>query len=111
MLHLVPRFRQLLYRPRFGLGRPLWVDARSFDIADHVQARPLAAPGGEAELLAACAQLAQRRMDLSRPLCELWLSPGPPEGRVGAYLKLHHALADGGAASATVAALEPHTHP
>ena len=27
-LHLVPRFRQLLYRPRLGLGWPLWVDAR-----------------------------------------------------------------------------------
>jgi hypothetical protein len=26
-LHLVPRFRQLLYRPRLGLGWPLWVDA------------------------------------------------------------------------------------
>ena len=26
-LHLVPRFRQLLYVPRRGLGGPLWVDA------------------------------------------------------------------------------------
>ena len=26
-LHLVPRFRQLLYRPHWGLGWPLWVDA------------------------------------------------------------------------------------
>src|SRR5215469_8261588 len=26
-LHLVPRFWQLLYRPRLGLGWPLWVDA------------------------------------------------------------------------------------
>jgi diacylglycerol O-acyltransferase len=25
-LRLVPRFRQLLYVPRPGLGRPLWVD-------------------------------------------------------------------------------------
>ena len=28
-LHLLPRFRQLLYRPRRGLGWPLWVDAPS----------------------------------------------------------------------------------
>jgi diacylglycerol O-acyltransferase len=27
-LHLVPRFRQLLDRPRRGLGWPLWVDAQ-----------------------------------------------------------------------------------
>ena len=29
-LRLVPRFRQLLYVPRPGLGRPLWVDAPAF---------------------------------------------------------------------------------
>ena len=41
-LHLVPRFRQVLYRPSFGLGWPVWVDARSFDIADHVLCLPAA---------------------------------------------------------------------
>jgi len=53
-LHLVPHSRQLLYRPPPGLGWPLWVDAASFDIADHVRAFPLAAPAGQAQLLAAC---------------------------------------------------------
>jgi diacylglycerol O-acyltransferase len=47
-LHLVPRFRQLLYRPRLGLGWPLWVDAPRFDFADHVRSTrwplPLAKP-------------------------------------------------------------------
>src|SRR5512133_1633316 len=51
-LHLVPRFRQLLYRPRLGLGWPLWVDAPGFDLADHVRVHPLPVPAGEAELLA-----------------------------------------------------------
>ena len=55
-LHLVPRFRQRLYRPRRGLGWPLWVDAASFDLADHVRVHPLAAPGDEAQLLLACAE-------------------------------------------------------
>ena len=36
-LHLVPRFRQLLYLPRRGLGGPLWVDAPAFDLSDHVR--------------------------------------------------------------------------
>jgi len=44
-LQLVPRFRQLLYRPRLGLGWPLWIDAPSFDLADHIRVHPLAAPG------------------------------------------------------------------
>ena len=52
-LHRVPRFRQLLYRPRFGLGWPLWVDAPSIDLAEHVREFPLRARADEAQLLAA----------------------------------------------------------
>src|SRR5262252_2099799 len=104
-LHLVPRFRQLLYRPALGLGWPVWVDAPRFDLADHIRVHPVAAPGGQAELLAACQDLALPRLDPARPLWELWLLPGPPDQRVGAYLRLHHALADGAAALAAFGAL------
>jgi diacylglycerol O-acyltransferase / wax synthase len=103
-LAAVPRFRQLLSRPRLGLGWPLWVDAPCFDLADHVRVHALGAPADEAQLLAACQQLA-RRLDPARPLWELWLLPGLPERRVGAFLRLHHALADGAAAAAAFAAL------
>ena len=34
-LHLLPRFRQVLYVPRRGLGGPLWIDAPAFDLNDH----------------------------------------------------------------------------
>jgi WS/DGAT/MGAT family acyltransferase len=104
-LDLVPRFRQLLYRPRLGLGWPLWVDAPRFDLADHIRAHPLAAPGGATQLLQACQELARQRLDPSRPLWELWLLPGLPGRRVGAYLRLHHAIADGTAALAAFGAL------
>jgi diacylglycerol O-acyltransferase len=104
-LHLVPRFRQLLYRPRLGLGWPLWVDAPTFDVADHIRVHPVATPGGQAQLLAACQELAARRLDPARPLWELWLLPGLPDRRVGAYLRLHHAVADGAAALAVFGAL------
>jgi diacylglycerol O-acyltransferase / wax synthase len=104
-LHLVPRFRQLLYRPRLGLGWPQWVDAPSFDLADHVRVHPLAAPGNQNQLLHTCQQLARRPFDPARPLWELWLLPGLPDRRVGAFLKLHHVLADGPAAMAAFAAL------
>ena len=104
-LHLVPRFRQLLYRPRLGLGWPLWVDAPTFGLADHIRVCPVAAPGGEPQLLQACQELARRRLDPARPLWELWLLPGLPGHRVGAYLRLHHALADGAAALAVFGAL------
>ena len=100
-LHQVPRFRQLLFRPRLGFGWPLWIDAPSFDIANHVRVRQVAAaPGDEAELLQACQELTRHRLDPARPLWELWLLPGLPEDRVGVYFRVHHAFADGAAALA-----------
>jgi diacylglycerol O-acyltransferase len=104
-LHLVRRFRQLLYRPRLGLGWPLWVDAPSFDVADHVRVHPLAAGGDQTQLLQACQELSRRRLDPARPLWELWLLPGLPERRVGTLLRLHHTIADGAAGVAAFGAL------
>jgi WS/DGAT/MGAT family acyltransferase len=103
-LHLAPRFRQLLYRPGFGLGWPLWVDAPSVDVAEHVRVLPLDPPADEAKLLLACEELRQRRLDPSRPLWEMWFLPGLPDGRVGFFMKLHHAIADGVAGIAALGA-------
>jgi diacylglycerol O-acyltransferase len=103
-LHLVPRFRQLLHVPPRGLGGPLWVDAPAFDLADHVRVVPLPAPGDEAQLLLATEQLRRRRLDRSRPLWEMWLLPGLPDGGIGLFVRMHHAIADGVAAVATVGA-------
>jgi diacylglycerol O-acyltransferase / wax synthase len=104
-LALVPRFRQRLYRPRWGLGWPLWVDAAAFNLADHVRVHPLPPPGGEAELLAACARLGRRRLDPTRPLWEAWLLPGLPDRRLGLFLRAHHTMVDGVAGMAAFAAL------
>jgi diacylglycerol O-acyltransferase / wax synthase len=103
-LYLVPRLRQLLYRPGFGLGWPLWIDAPSIDLAAHVRVFPLAAPADESRLLLACEELRHRRLDHSRPLWEMWFLPGLPDGRVGLFMKLHHAIADGIAGIAALGA-------
>jgi diacylglycerol O-acyltransferase / wax synthase len=103
-LHLVPRFRQLLYRPRWGLGWPLWVDAPTFDLADHVRVHPVPR-ADEEELLAACARLYRRRLDPTRPLWEAWLLPGLPGRRVGLFLRVHHTMVDGMAGMAALGAL------
>src|SRR6266545_5570143 len=87
-LHMLPRFRQLLFWPGLGLGWPLWVDASSFDIAQQVRVHPVPAPGDETELLLACEKLRRRRLNRSRPLWEMWFLPGLPEGRVGLFIKL-----------------------
>ena len=94
-LHLVPRFRQLVYRPPPGLGWPLWVDAPSFNLADHVRVFPLPAEADQAQLVLACEQLRRRRLDPSRPRWEAWFLPGLAHGRVGLFVRLHHAMADG----------------
>jgi diacylglycerol O-acyltransferase len=104
-LQQVPRFRQLLQRPRWGRGWPLWVDDPAFAIADHIRVHTVNAPGDEAQLLEACQELARRKLDPSRPLWELWLFPGLRERRVAVYFRLHHAFADGAAALAAFGAL------
>jgi diacylglycerol O-acyltransferase len=103
-LHLVPRFRQLLYEPGFGLGWPLWVDAPAVDLAHHVQELRLRAPADESRLLLACEELRRRGLDRSRPLWELWFLTGLAGGRVGLFIKVHHAIADGVAGIAALGA-------
>ena len=97
-LELVPRLRQRVLCPRVGQGLPLWVDDPAFDLANHVRAVHLPAPGGQRELLRLCDQLCLQLLNRTRPLWELWLVTGLAQGRVGLVLKLHHTLADGLAA-------------
>ena len=104
-LHLAPRLRQVLVRPRRGLGPPVWADDPRFDISRHVRARTVPPPGDEAALLAVCLELNQPPLDRSRPLWELWLLPGLADGNAGVLFRLHHAVADGVAAMAMMGAL------
>jgi diacylglycerol O-acyltransferase / wax synthase len=104
-LQLVPRFRQLLYRPRRGLGQPVWVDAASFDLRNHVRVCQVPAPGDETQLLLTTEQLRASRLNQSRPLWEMWFLTGLPDNRIGLLIKIHHALADGIAGLVTISAL------
>lgn len=101
-LHLVPRFRQVLVTPRRGLGPPLWADATAFDVAEHVRALPIPAPGDEAQLLAEVERIRRRRLDRTRPLWEMWFLTGLVGNRVGLFVRMHHCIADGIAATQTI---------
>ena len=95
-LHLLPRFRQILYVPRRrGLGGPLWIDAPAFDLNDHIGVERLPRPADEAELLRAVARLRRRPLNRSRPLWEMWFLTGLPADRIGWFVRLHHVVADG----------------
>jgi diacylglycerol O-acyltransferase / wax synthase len=91
----VPRFHQLLHTPRWGLGRPLWVDARCFDLTEHVRVLPFSAPPDEARLLRAVEDVRAVPLSRSRPLWEMWFLPGLTGDRVAMYIKVHHTIADG----------------
>ncbi len=96
--------RKVVYRPRRGLGAPLWVDAPSFDVADHVHTRVLDPPADETQLLRVCEALRRRPLDGSRPPWGLWLLSGMADGRIGVHVRLHHVIADGVAGVATIGA-------
>jgi diacylglycerol O-acyltransferase / wax synthase len=103
-LHLAPRFRQVLYWPGTGLGWPVWANAQSFDITEHVEVHPVSVPGDERQLLLTCETLRRRPLPRARPLWAMWLLTGLPDGRVGLFIEMHHAIADGVAGVATLAA-------
>ena len=104
-LHLLARFRQILYEPPRGLGWPLWIDAPDFDLRRHVQVAPVPDPGEDAQLLQTVERLRRRRLDRSRPLWEIWFLPGLPDARVGMFIRVHHVIADGVALVAALGSL------
>lgn len=104
-LALVPRLRQIVFVPRWGLGRPLWVDAAAFDIRDHVRAVPPADHADEARLLAVVEELRRCPLVRSRPLWEMWFVPELAGSRTAIYLRVHHVIADGPAGVAMLGAL------
>ncbi len=104
-LQRVPALRRRLFQPGPFLGRPAWVDDKAFDIRNHILGLPLPPGAGDAELLEAAEQLMGSLLHRSRPLWELWLITGLSRDRLGALLKLHHAIADGLAAVTILSSL------
>lgn len=107
-LAAVPRLRQVLREPAWGLGGPFWADDASFDVREHVHEASVPSGNGTAEmpdLLRAVEQIRRRRLDVSRPLWEMWFLPGLPAGCVGVFMRMHHVVADGMAAVATLGSL------
>jgi diacylglycerol O-acyltransferase len=102
-LHLLPPFRRRLMTVPFGFHHPVWVDDPDFDITYHVRRHRIAAPGGVAEMDDAIGEIASRPLDRARPLWELYVLEGRADGRIAVLVKIHHAAADGVAASQLLA--------
>lgn len=95
-LDYLPRYSQRLSSPRTGgLAWPRWVDDERFMIRDHVAHVALPAPGGQRELCEWAGDFYSHRLDRTRPLWEMALIEGLPEGRWAIAHKTHHCLVDG----------------
>jgi WS/DGAT/MGAT family acyltransferase len=94
-LPLVPPFRWRLAEVPFDLDYDYWIDDADFDLDFHVRELALPPGAGDQELGDQVARIFARPLDRSRPLWELYLIHGLPEGRVGVMTKIHHAVVDG----------------
>jgi WS/DGAT/MGAT family acyltransferase len=94
-LDLAPRYRQRVSKSPLDIRAPAWTDDPAFDLAHHVQAVALPAPGGPRELGELIAMIMGQRMDRDHPLWDVWVCEGVAGDRWGLLCRVHHALADG----------------
>lgn len=89
-------FNRRLVRRRGVLS---WLEDGEFDPEQHLVQLTLPSPGRLDQLTALAARLHGMHLDRAAPLWRLYLIDGLADGRIGLYCKVHHALADGMAAT------------
>src|SRR3954470_24947835 len=94
-LHLLPPLRWRLVRVPLGLALPYWVEDPDFDLEFHIRETALPEPGNDRQLAESVQRLFGRPLDRGRPLWELYVIHGLPEGRVAMLTKIHHSVGDG----------------
>ena len=85
-----PTYRQRLV-PTGSACAPAWQDAPDLDLAGFVRAVGVPAPRRPARWPALITDMMARRMDRSRPLWDLTVYQGLPDGRWGVLMRVHHA--------------------
>ena len=91
----LPRHRQRVQRMPLDLARPVWVDDPHFLLDYHLRHTAIPAPGGDEQLRNLFGRVLSNRLDLDRPLWELWLVEGLTGDRWALITKTHHAMIDG----------------
>jgi diacylglycerol O-acyltransferase len=92
---LLPPLRWRLVEVPLGLDYPYWVDDADFELDFHVRELALPPPGSDHQLAEQTARIVSRPLDRTRPLWEIYLIHGLPNGDVAVLTKIHHALIDG----------------
>src|SRR5947208_16008549 len=94
-LPLVPRYRQRVRTVPLHLGRPMWIDDEHFQILYHVRHTAVPRPGGAEQLRNLAGRVFAQRLDMSKPLWEMWLVEGLEDDRWAIISKTHHCMVDG----------------
>jgi diacylglycerol O-acyltransferase len=94
-LPVVPRYRQRVREVPMSLGRPLWVDDAHFQILYHVRHTAVPGPGSDEQLRNLAGRVLGQRLDMAKPLWELWLVEGLADNRWAIISKVHHCMVDG----------------
>lgn len=88
------RFRQRLAHVPV-IGAPVWVDDEHFQLDYHLRHTALPAPGDERQLKRLAGRLLSQKLDLHKPLWELWFVEGLEGERCALISKVHHCMIDG----------------
>ncbi|WP_249933241.1 wax ester/triacylglycerol synthase family O-acyltransferase [Blastococcus sp. CCUG 61487] len=94
-LPLVPRYRQRVREVPLQLGRPMWVDDPHFQILYHVRHTAVPRPGSDEQLRNLAGRILGHRLDMSKPLWEIFLVEGLEDDRWAIISKVHHCMVDG----------------
>src|SRR5688500_18738367 len=91
----VPGYRQRVRPVPMQLGRLLWVDDAHFQILYHVRHTAVPKPGSDEQLRNLAGRVLGQRLDMAKPLWELWLVEGLADDRWALISKVHHCMVDG----------------
>jgi WS/DGAT/MGAT family acyltransferase len=91
---LTPMRRKLVEVP-LHLDYPYWADDHDLDLDEHIHQISLKPPVDVGQLAELVAELTARPLDRSRPLWQLYVIDGLPDGRIAHLTLCHHATADG----------------
>ncbi len=91
---LAPMRRKLVDVP-LHLDYPYWADDPDLDLDQHIRQISLPPPADDEQLAELVAELTAHPLDRSRPLWELYVIDGLPDGRIAHLTLIHHATADG----------------
>ncbi|MET8999765.1 wax ester/triacylglycerol synthase family O-acyltransferase [Amycolatopsis sp. NPDC004169] len=101
----LPKLRQRARAELFPPGSASWSDDPDFVAADHIHHVVLSSLYEPDPLSAYASRWIAEPLDTTRPLWDLTLVTGLPDGKFALLLKLHHALTDGAGAYAVAAGL------